>query len=350
MSEAHDLPSGTLDGSSGSAVRGDPLSDVLRSVRLNGALFFLVDATSPWCVDIPPAGRFRDIIMPRAQHIVSYHIMLEGGGYASVPGRPRVWMEAGDIVVFPHGDAYLMESEPGAEPEFDADGTMKFFRLLASGALPFTVTEGGGQDPRSTVICGFLGCDILPFNPLLDSMPPLLHVRGRQGREGDLLDQLVTMTIREAQAEKAGGASIRLGLSELLFVEVLRRHLADPAAEQGGWLAGLRDPAVGRALQLIHNRPEQDWSIAGLAREAAVSRSVLAERFAALTGTPVMRYLTLWRMQIASRSLVESPRKVAAIAADVGYASEAAFSRAFKKTTGLSPSRWRERNGGAGLS
>jgi len=326
----------------------DPLADVLHSVKLTGALFFLIDATSPWCVEVPQAGAFAPVILPRAQHIISYHVAVQGSGLASVPGIDPVRFEQGDIIVFPHADPYLMLSAPGVPPELNAEQTMQFFRDMAAGRLPFVIREGGGEDPPAKFICGFLGCDARPFNPLLATLPRLMHVRCNGAKRDDLLDRLVELTFAEAQVQRAGGESIRLRLSELMFVEVIRRYLEGLPVEQTGWLAGLRDPAIGRALALLHERPTEAWSLDQLARDVGLSRSVLADRFAQLVGQPPMQYLTSWRMQLAARLLSDGTAKVAAIAQEVGYASEAAFSRAFKKITGLSPALWRKRFGGSG--
>lgn len=346
MPTAHDQPSGALAGASGTLAATpigsfDPLSDVLRSVRLKGALFFLIDATSPWCVDIPHARDFADIILPSARHVVSYHVAVEGQGLASVSGIEPVAFDAGDIIVFPHADPYLMLSAPGIPPELDREQTLQFFRDLVAGKLPFVIPEGGGKPPKAKLICGFLGCDLSPFNPLFATLPRILHIRRPSGGHVDLLDQLIDLTMAEVRTPRAGGESIRLGLSELMFVEVLRRHLETLPAHGPGWLSGLRDPTVGRALALLHAEPARDWTLDALARAAGVSRSVLAERFARCVGETPMRYLTLWRMQLAARLLADSATKVAAVGEQVGFRSEAAFSRTFKKVTGLSPAAWR---------
>lgn len=347
MPTAHDQPSGTLAESSETSVAApigsfDPLSDVLRTVKLKGALFFLVDATSPWCVKIPQARAFADIILPSARHIVSYHVVVQGQGLASVPGIEPVAFDAGDIIVFPHADPYLMSSALGVPPELDRAQTLQFFRDLAAGKLPFIITEGGGKLPKAKFICGFLGCDLSPFNPLLLTLPRVLHIRRPSGTHVDLLDQLIDLAMAEIRTPRAGGDSIRLGLSELMFIELLRRHLETHSADGPGWLAGLRDPKVGRALALLHAEPARDWTLDALARAAGISRSVLAERFSRCVGETPMRYLTLWRMQLAARLLADGPTKVAAIGKQVGFHSEAAFSRTFKKVTGVPPTEWRQ--------
>jgi AraC-like DNA-binding protein len=328
--------------SSGQPVGKDPLSEVLRTVKLTGALFFLVDATSPWGVEVPHAGVFGPIILPRAQHVISYHIALQGSGFASLRGTSPARFAAGDIIVFPHGDPYSMVSRPGGRAEFDEAASLEFLREMAAGRLPFVVKEGGGGPGRAQFVCGFLGCDARPFNPLLETLPRLLHVKRPVGEQNDLLDRLIDLTLLEAQISRAGGECIRLRLSELIFVEVARRYLATLGVDQTGWLSGLRDPAVGHALSLLHERPAYAWTLKELARQTGVSRSVLADRFMHLVGHPPMQYLTRWRIQLAARLLSDGANKVAAVSQEVGYASEAAFSRTFKRIAGVPPAVWRD--------
>jgi AraC-like DNA-binding protein len=325
----------------------DPLSDVLRTVRLTGALFFLVDASSPWGVEVPPASVFSPIILPRAQHVVSYHLVLAGSGWVGIPDVTSMWFEAGDILVFPHGDAYAMLSAPDQPPEFDASATLEFFREMAAGKLPFVVHEGGGGAERAEFVCGFLGCDIRPFNPVLATLPRLWRVKRSHAGRDDLLDRLIDLTLAEARAPRAGGESIRLRLSELIFVEVVRLYLETLPARETGWLSGLRDPAIGRVLTMLHEQPAQPWTLDELARKAGMSRAALAARFKHLVGHAPMQYLTLWRMQMAARLLADGSKKVSAIGREVGYDSEAAFSRAFKKLVGVSPACWRDNAAGS---
>jgi AraC-like DNA-binding protein len=319
----------------------DPLSDVLRTVKLTGALFFLVDASFPWGVEVPHAGAFSSIILPRAQHVVSYHIILKGAGWVGIPNVTSTWFEAGDVLVLPHGDPYSMLSEPGQPPEFDVDATMDYFRDMAAGRLPFVSKEGGGGEPRSEFVCGFLGCDMQPFNPVLSTLPRLLRIKRSHNEREGLLSRLIDLTLTEARQPRVGGESIRLRLSELVFVEVMRRYLETLPAHETGWLSGLRDPAIGKVLVMLHEQPAYPWTLNELASRSCMSRAALAARFTHLLGHAPMQYLTLWRMQIAARLLTDSSMKVAAVGREIGYESEAAFSRAFKKAVGLSPAAWR---------
>jgi AraC-like DNA-binding protein len=346
MARAHDRASRSL-GASSTAGRpilcqesgADPLSHVLRMVKLTGAVFHLVEASFPWGVEIPPARAYAPIILPGAQHIVSYHIVLKGAGWVVMPGMAPARFEAGEILVLTQGEAYSLLSSPRQVPEYDADATIAFFREWASGKLPFVTREGGGGADGAEYVCGFLGCDLRPFNPMLRALPPLIRVK--RAAEQDVLGRLLDLALAEGRLPRVGGESIRLRLSELIFIEVLRRCLEALAAHETGWLSGLRDPAVGKALAALHERPAHAWRLHELAQEAGMSRAAFAARFAHLLGQPPMEYLTLWRMQMAARLLADGATKVAAVGREVGYDSEAAFSRAFKKIVGVSPAAWR---------
>jgi AraC-like DNA-binding protein len=317
----------------------DPLSDVLRMVKLTGALFFLVDASSPWGVRVPSASAFAPIILPRARHVVSYHIVIEGSGWAGVPGVAPVRFTAGDVLVFPHGDPYAMLSAPDGPAALEGEESLDFFRAMAAGHC----LRGSGRRRRRRrrFVCGFLGCDARPFNPLLATLPRLITCAPPV--RDSLLDRLIELTLTEAPLRRLGGESIRLRLSELIFVEVVRRYLEALPADQTGWVAGLRDPGISRVLALLHERPAHPWTLEELAARSGMSRSVLAERFMRLVGQPPMQYLVRWRVQVAARLLADGATKVAAVALEVGYESEAAFSRSFKKIAGVSPAAWRAR-------
>lgn len=320
----------------------DVLSDVLRAIALSGALFFRVEATSPWAVDVPRAHAFARIILPGAQHVISYHIITTGSGWISVSdGRPQPFSE-GDILVIPHGDAYAMRSTIDKGPGLTEDDSIDFFRAMAAGKLPFIVREGGGGTNSAMYICGFLGCDVRPFNPLLSALPPLMRIPRASPERGSLLDRLIDLTLDETMPTQIGVQCIHLRLSELLFIEVVRLYLESLGPEQTGWLAGLRDKVISRALSLMHRDPARNWTLQSLAREAGTSRSVLASRFMHLVQCPPMQYLARWRVQIAARRLLDRRIKASTVGRDVGYRSEAAFSRAFKRISGVSPTEWRD--------
>ncbi len=311
----------------------DPLSDVLRAVRLDGAFFYLVEASVPWTVASRPARELVPRVLPGSEHLIAYHILTSGSCWAGVEGQGQVLMEPGDVVVFPQGDAHLMSSAEGGRENLEADGT-------SPDRYHGTVRIGAPTAPDTTFVCGFLGCDVRPYNPLLASLPRRLHVR-RIAAEG-WLAEFPRRVVAESRAQGAGSETMLTRMAELMFIEVVRRHLETLPPERTGWLAGLRDPVVGPALTLLHADPARAWSLPDLAKEVAASRSVLAERFSELVGVPPMQYLTMWRLQLAAEKLVTGTRKVGAIGAEVGYESEPAFSRAFKRATGLSPAAFRE--------
>lgn len=343
MSADHDRASGMLALTPDARPPGsaaDILSDVLETVRLTGALFFLVDAWTPWVAEAPAGQALAPVLLPRAQHVVSYHVVHEGACWCESPGQPPVRLEAGEAIVVPHGHEYALTSQPGLRTGYTPDETLTWFRDMADGRLPFVVREGGNGPERIRVTCGFLGCDALPFNPVLAMLPPLWRVRVRAG-DDDRLSRLLGFALEESRDRRLGSGAVLLRIAELVFVELVRAHLTSLAPDAGGWLGGLRHHTVGQALARLHGQPSRPWTLGSLARDIGVSRSVLAERFVHFIGQPPMVYLTRWRMQIASVRLLDPTSKVATVAHDVGYESEAAFSRAFKRAAGVSPAMWR---------
>ena len=310
----------------------DPLSDLLRVVRLDGAFFYAAEATAePWGVESVSARELTPRILPGAEHLIAYHVLTKGRCYGGLLGGEQVELAPGDVIVFPHGDAHLMSSDRGVRlfPDVNTGAPARYADTVLI----------GDQGPRVTsFVCGFLGCDRRPFNPLLAALPRLMHVRSMvDGWHGGFINQLT----HESRLGRPGADCVLTRLAELMFIEVLRRYLEDLPPGQTGWLAGLRDEVVGRALSLLHARPAHHWTLESLARESASSRSNLAKRFGDLVGQPPMQYLGKWRIQVAANLLVQSGAKVASIGSEVGYDSEAAFSRAFKKATGLAPGAWR---------
>ena len=320
----------------------DTLSDVLEAVKLTGALFFLVDAGTPWAAEAPASADLAPVILPRAQHVVSYHVVRQGDCWCESPGHASMQLEAGDVLVVPHGHAYQLASAYGLCTGWSLDDALAWFRAMAGGQLPFVVTEGGSGPARLQLVCGFLGCDALPFNPVLTTLPALMKVRVPPD-SADRLQPLLEFAVAESTAARPGSRSVLLRIAELVFVEVLRSYLTMASENGASWLGGLRDPVVGRALARLHTEPARAWTLPELAREAGASRSVLAERFTYFVGHPPMLYLTRWRMQLAASRLAAGAAPVSAVASEVGYESEAAFSRAFKRITGVTPASWRGR-------
>ena len=318
----------------------DTLSDVLRAVRMKGAVFFDVDTTAPWVAEAPPARIIAPAVMPGSEHVIEYHVITSGSCWASVIGHDvdPVCLSAGDVVAFPQGDAHVLSSAPGMRGDIELG---LFERPESSLQLPLLVNLDGGGKEHAHLVCGFLGCDSRPFNPLLESLPRILYVRGSTGDRSRWLDEFTRFAVMEAKEKRAGGSSILSKLGELMFAEVVRSYLASLPEESSGWLAGLRDHFIGRVLNLLHENPTKAWTLDQLARDVGLSRSSLADRFTTLVGIPPMQYLQKWRLQMAASKLTDRTSNIATIAAEVGYESEAAFSRAFKKSLGLSPAEWR---------
>jgi AraC-like DNA-binding protein len=316
----------------------DALSDVLRTVRLTGAVFFELAATEPWVAESAP----RDIILPKvlpdADHLIAYHVVTMGRCFGSLVGGPPIALEAGEVIVFTHGDPHVMASSPGMRAETPTRGALD---AATAGELPFTLSYGADGAPSAKLVCGYLACDARPFNPLLENLPRVIKAGAPRAGDASWLGQFIRLAVMESAQRRTGSESVLAKLSELMFIEVVRQHLESLPPEQAGWLAGLRDPFVGKALSLMHAKAAHDWTIEDLATQVGQSRSLFAKRFTDLLGMPPMHYLAQWRMQIASERLGSGNANVATVAAEIGYESEAAFSRAFKKMMGVPPSDWR---------
>jgi AraC-like DNA-binding protein len=316
----------------------DALSDVLKTVRLTGAAFFDVVAKAPWVAVSPQRNLILPKILPGAGHLIAYHVLTAGHCFANIIGERPVPLHPGEVIVFTRCDPHVLSSSPAMRTNPMAAEALD---AATASQLPFSVRLGDEGPVSARLVCGYLACDAQPFNPLLDNLPPVIKARDSEDEETPWLAQFIRLATMESTEKRAGGESVLAKVSELMFIEVVRRHLANMPSEQAGWLAGLRDPFVGKALSLLHARPEHDWTIEKLGKEVGLSRSALAERFADLVGMPPMQYLAKWRMQIASGLLNGGNTNIATIAAKTGYGSEAAFSRAFKKMVGVPPSDWR---------
>jgi len=327
---------------------GDVLSDVLRAVRLRGALFYYIEGVDPWVAGAPPAGEIIPAIMPGADHMIEFHGIAGGSCWASVSGEPPIRLAAGDVVLFPQGDAHVLSSAPELRPE-QVDHGVYFtprpprlpFSLSASEQGVTTARLDGGGHVHATIACGFLGLDARPFNPLIAALPRVMHMPGLAAGGESWIAHFLRTVVDESNRRRPGGEAVLERMSELMFVEVLRRYVDGLPSGQTGWLAGMRDPGVGRALALLHERPSERWTLESLGEEAALSRSVLHERFTHFIGQPPMRYLGQWRIQLAARRLRDSDAKLIEIALEVGYESEAALSRAFRRLMGEAPGTWR---------
>ena len=331
----------------------DVLSDVLRVVRLSGAVFFTADFSSPWSLESPIPDKLAAAVMPKAECVVLFHILVDGECEVECHGHSLTRMESGDVIVFPRGDQHTMRSHGAGQPTpltsiFSPDG---------HDDPPLLSYGGGGRTSR--FVCGYLNCD-QRFSPLVEALPTMLLVRGRDDYSAIVavdangsrptvvppgsstwLGTTLKFTVNEARAARPGNAAMLGRLTELMFVEILREYMQRQPINQGGWFAAVNDAHVGKALRLLHANPVHDWTVDELAREVALSRSVLAQRFAELVGESPMRYLASWRMQLAKQMMREGTPNIQEVATRVGYDSEAAFNRAFKRATGSPPAAWR---------
>ncbi len=317
----------------------DVLSEVLKAVKLDGALFYNAEFSAPWCFRQPHSRTVASYLSPGSKHMIIFHLLTEGRGYAHVEGDGRsVPLSAGDIVIFPHGDPHLMGNGSSVTP---VDSEKELKRLLSQG-LKVSCFGGGGEITR--LVCGYMACEPHLSRIFLGGLPPILKVNIRNDAAGEWLEQTIRHSVNNADVSEPGGEAVLAKLSEVLFIETLRRYIALLPPEQTGWLAGIRDPEVGNALALLHRRPAHPWTIASLGNEVGISRSVLAERFRRYLSETPMAYLTRWRLQLGAQLLQSTSNSVAAIAGEVGYESEPAFNRAFKRQFGLPPARFRSQS------
>jgi AraC-like DNA-binding protein len=313
----------------------DVLSEVLQVIKLQGAIFVNAEFSSPWSFRSPPSLSIMPRLAPGAGKLVLYHLLTEGRGYAWVDEAEPVLLEPGDVVIFPHGDSHVMGNGRRTEP---VDNGKQLEAILAH-RLKLLKSGGGGDVTR--FVCGYLAFESQLSDILLSCLPPILKVNIRTDVRGQWLENSILFAVGEVSGANPGGDAVLARLSEVLFVETLRRYINHLPQGQTGWLAGVRHPEVGRALALMHREPANEWTIADLAKEVGTSRSVLADRFRHYLGEPPMTYLTRWRLLLGARLLTSGNASVAEIAADVGYESEPAFNRAFKREFGLPPARFR---------
>jgi len=314
----------------------DVFSEILSGVKLNGAVFFSAEFSAPWGFLQPAANVMAARIAPGAEHLVLYHLVIEGAAVIELADGEPIELKPGDVVIFPDGDAHHMSSGKGAIRPFPNYGITD---KIKSRDLSPLRAGGGGEISR--FVCGYMTCDPYLCRPLLNGLPPVFKVNIRTDRSGHWLESSILHLVEEAESERAGSEAMLAKLSEALFVDTLRRYVSSLPEQQMGWLAGARDPIVGKSLGLLHGRVAHPWTIAALADEVGISRSALVERFTRYLSEPPMAYLTRWRLRLAARSLEKTSRGVAEIAADVGYESEAAFNRAFKREFGQPPGRYR---------
>jgi len=313
----------------------DVLSEVLKVVKLQGALFYNGEFSSPWSVTATSSRALARLVAPGAEHVIIYHLLTEGRAYIRMEDGTRMALNPGDIVMIPHGDRHIMENGPSTQTIDDSEQAAQVL------AMRLKLCRIGGGGELTKLVCGYMACEPRLSQVFLSGLPPIFKVSIRNDPSGKWLENSIRFSVDQADASRAGGEAVRAKLSEVLFVETLRAYITHLPPEQTGWLAGARDVEVGKTLALMHRKPEQPWTLADLAKEAGLSRSVLAERFRHYLGETPMAYLTRWRLQLGAEMLGSTSYSVAQIAAEVGYESEAAFNRAFKREFQAPPARFR---------
>jgi AraC-like DNA-binding protein len=315
----------------------DALSEILREAHLTGGVFFHADFFEPWCVAARLSPEHCSPILRPAAHLIPYHYVVEGTIDVRVDGQEAVTLRAGEVLLLPGNDLHVLGSDTALPPV----PASEIIRPSPSGDL--TSIRYGGAGSKARMICGFLASSGYDCSPILSTLPRALTLDIEQGEGADWIRSTFAYAADKVGAGRPGSEAILTKLSELLFVEAIRRHVESLPADETGWLAGLRDPYVARTLALLHRECARDWSLDEIGRAVGLSRSALADRFNRLVGLPPMHYLARCRMQLAAHRLRSSQASLAQIADGVGYESEAAFSRAFKKSFGTAPATWRRR-------
>lgn len=313
----------------------DVVSDVLKLVKLDGALFFNGEFSAPWCFRSSQSAAIAARLSPQAGHLIIFHLLTEGRAYAQLENGDREALTAGDIVVFPHGHVHLLGNGSPVKP---VDSFKTFDRNLKEHVK---VVRYGGGGELTKFVCGFLACEPRLSEVFLAGLPALMKVHVVNEPSGQWLENSIRFSAGDRTGSDAGTGLVLAKLSEVLFVETLRRYINNLPPDQTGWLAGARDPFIGQALALLHNEPARPWSVEDLARRVGLSRTRFAGRFRHFLGEPPMSYLARWRVKLGAEILQSTEASVAEVAARVGYGSEAAFNRAFKRELNCPPAQFR---------
>lgn len=316
----------------------DALSQALSSVHMTGAIFFNVECTAPWGFAVPPVDEAAPVLAPGTERLVNYHLVTEGRAHVQLEGADPLALRAGDVIVLPHGDPHTVCN--GAPTHIAESGEALGSALKGR---PRTLRLEGGGEPTN-IICGFFGCNRNADRLFLAGLPHSFKIHLRDDSTESWLERSVQHLAGEAERGRPGADVLLSKMAEALFIETLRRYMQQLPPEQTGWLAGARDPVVGGALARLHEDPSRAWTLDDLASEVGASRSVLGERFARFLGESPMAYLARWRLQLAARSLETTDATVLHIALEVGYQSESAFSRAFKRELGVPPAQYRKQH------
>jgi AraC-like DNA-binding protein len=299
-------------------------------------VFLHAEFFAPWCMGIRMGPEHCAPRLGAASHLMPYHYVVEGELHARVEGEASFVLRSGDVVLFPRNDFHLLGSDLRLPPVMARD----IIQPPGDGGL-YSIQHRGGDGARCRLVCGFLGCDGAQGNPVISTLPAAIRLSIEESGGAEWIRSTFQYAADEVAAGRPGSETVLAKLSELLFVEGVRRYAETLPEGQTGWLAGLRDHHVARALALLHRDLTRSWTANELGREVGLSRSALAERFTRLIGEAPMHYLANWRMQVAAQELRSRGSSLVQVANKVGYGSEAAFSRAFKKAFGTAPATWR---------
>lgn len=314
----------------------DALSGLLQTVTLSGGVFLDAHFTAPWCISSGIGSEDCRPFLSDPVQVIAYHYVTRGRMLVQVAGNDAVEVRAGETVLLPQNDPHLLGSSLDVQPVNSHD----LIERAEGGGLARIIHGGSGE--ATQIVCGFLGSD-RHRNPLIETLPRLLTIDMTGVGSDEWIETSLRFAIRGLNEGMIGTSPVMSKLSELMFVEAVRRYAATLPAEQRGWLAGVRDPYVGKALALVHGKPRHPWTTESLAGEVSLSRSAFADRFTAVVGMPPKRYVISWRLQVAKEKLRAGRQSIAQIAYDVGYEAEAAFTRAFKREFGVPPAAWRRK-------
>lgn len=315
----------------------DALSAALSTVRMTGAIFYDAVCTAPWGFKVPAVNQVAHLLAPGTERLVPYHLVAEGSALVRFDDGSEVRIEAGDVVINPHGVPHTVSN--GAPTQF-VDCAAELGRHL-SGELRTMRLGGGGEATR--FICGYFGCERHAERLFLAGLPTMIKLNVRGDAAGAWVESSIQHLLSEAGSMRPGRAVLLAKMAEALFIETLRRYMEQLPPDETGWLAAARDPVVGGAMALLHENAAHSWTVETLAAGLGASRSVVAERFARFLGQPPMAYLAHCRLQLAARLLLGTRKTIVQAALEVGYESEAAFNRAFKREFGLPPAQYRRR-------
>jgi AraC-like DNA-binding protein len=330
----------------GSSEFVDVLSEALRAFRVSGSIFIDADLKAPWAIVTPSSTEIAGALGVESDRVIPYHLATEGSCLVTVEGQAAMRLAAGDIALFPHGHVHVLASHEGIAPTLLSRAFVE--RVLARHTiLPI---RHGGTGQAVKLLCGFFAIDRWGGDHLVKGLPAVLSARIGTGGGRDLLAAVARRSIEARVTGGPGSDALVCKLSEILFVDALRQFILNSDAAAPSWLTGLRDPAICRALALVHARPKDAWDVRSLASACAMSRSTFVARFTEVVGSPPMKYLTRWRLTLAARDLSDADITVMQVADRYGYGSEAAFTRAFRNAFDIPPATFRRVRGHGSIS